>query len=140
MNRVVADTNVLVSAIQFGGKPKQLLDLAVDGHVDLALSEAILEETLRVLRDKFHRTPGELRETDKQLRVIGRIVTPTESINVINADPSDDRILECAVAAAAEVIVSGDKHLVALGSFRGILLQRVAEFLTVLEHRRRGEA
>ena len=60
MKRVVADTNVLVSAVQFGGKPKQLLDLAVDGHVDLALSEAILDETLRVLKDKFHRTPEEL--------------------------------------------------------------------------------
>jgi hypothetical protein len=89
VKRVVADTNVLVSAIQFGGKPKQLLDLAVDGHIDLAISEAILEETLRVLRDKFHRTAEELRESDKQLRVVGRIVTPTEGINVIDADPSD---------------------------------------------------
>jgi predicted nucleic acid-binding protein len=60
VKRVVADTNVLVSAIQFGGKPKYLLDLAVDGQVDLALSEAILDETLRVLRDKFHRTADEL--------------------------------------------------------------------------------
>lgn len=133
MKRVVADTNVLVSAIQFGGKPKQLLDLAVDGHIELAISEAILEETLRVLRDKFHRTPEELTETDKQLRVLGRIVTPTESINVIDADASDDRILECAVAADVEVIVSGDKHLLDLGSFRGIPIQRVGEFLTALQ-------
>jgi putative PIN family toxin of toxin-antitoxin system len=81
VKRVVADTNVLVSAIQFGGKPKQLLDLAVDGHIDRAISEAILEETSRVLRDKFHRTAEELRETDKQLRVLGRIVTSAESMN-----------------------------------------------------------
>lgn len=51
MTRVVADTNVLVRAIQFGGKPKQLPDLAADGHIDLAISEAILEETLSVLID-----------------------------------------------------------------------------------------
>jgi uncharacterized protein len=127
VKRVVADTNVLVSAIQFGGKPKQLLDLAVDGHIDLAISEAILQETLRV--HKFHRTADELRETDKQLRVVGHIVTPADSINVIDADPSDDRILECAVVADAEVIVSGDKHLLALGAFRGIPIQRVADFL-----------
>jgi uncharacterized protein len=106
VKRVVADTNVLVSAIQFGGKPKQLLDLAVDGHIDLAISEAILEETLRVLRDKFHRTP-------------------------------DDRILECAIAADAEVIVSGDQHLLALGSFKGIPIQRVGEFLAAFQERRR---
>ena len=119
MKRVVPDTNVLVSAVQFGGKPKQLLALALDGYVDLALSEPIVQETLR--------------ETDKQLRVIGRIVAPTETINAIDADPSDDRILECAVAADAEVIVSGDKHLLVLGSFRGIQIQRVSEFLTALQ-------
>jgi putative PIN family toxin of toxin-antitoxin system len=102
VKRVVADTNVLVSAIQFGGKPKQLLDLAVDGHVDLAISDAILEETLRVLRDKFHRTTEQLRETDTQLRVVGRMVRPTESVNVVDADSTDNRILECAVAADAK--------------------------------------
>jgi predicted nucleic acid-binding protein len=93
VKRVVADTNVLVSAIQFGGKPKQLLDLALDGYIDLALSEAILEETLRVLRDKFHRTPDEVEESDNELRVIARVVTPTETIKAVAADPSDDRIL-----------------------------------------------
>lgn len=138
MKRVVADTNVLVSAIQFGGKPKQLLDLAVDGHIDLAISEHILEEILRVLRDKFHRTSDELRETDKQLRVIARTVTRTESIKAVVADPSDDRILECAVAADAEVIVSGDQHLLALGSFRGIPIQRVSEFLAEFQQRKPG--
>lgn len=129
MKRVVADTNVLVSALQFGGKPKQLLDLATDGQVDLAISEAIVAETLRVLSDKFDRTPEWLVETDRQLRVITRLVTPTESIRTIAADPTDDRILECAVAAEAEVIISGDTHLLGLRSFRGIRIQRVAEFL-----------
>jgi putative PIN family toxin of toxin-antitoxin system len=129
VKRVVADTNILVSALQFGGKPKRLLDLAIDGQVDLAVSEAIIGETLRVLRDKFDRAREWVAETDRQLRVITRLVQPTESIQVIDADPTDDRILECAVAAEAEVIVSGDTHLLSLGTFRGIQVQRVAEFL-----------
>jgi putative PIN family toxin of toxin-antitoxin system len=133
VKRVVADTNVLVSALQFGGKPKYLLELALDGQLDLALSEAILEETLRVLCDKFRRTAEDLGETDKQLRVICRIVIPTESIMAVDADPSDDRVLECAVAADAEVIVSGDKHLLALQRFRGIPVQRVGDFLAALQ-------
>jgi predicted nucleic acid-binding protein len=62
VKRVVADTNILVSAVQFGGKPKQLLDLALDGQVDLAISEAIIAETLRVLEDKFDRAPEGLRK------------------------------------------------------------------------------
>lgn len=138
MRRVVADTNVLVSAIQFGGKPKQLLDLAADGHIDLAISEAIVAETLRVLKDKFHHAPEEISETGKQLRVIARTVMPTENIAAVDADPADDRILECAVAANAEVILSGDKHLLALGSFREITIQRVGEFLAGIQERREG--
>jgi predicted nucleic acid-binding protein len=94
--------------------------------------EAILEETFRVLRDNFYRTSDELREIDKQLRVVGRFVTPTESVNVIDADPSDDRILECAIAADPDVIVSGDQHLLSLGNFRGIPIQRVADFLAAV--------
>ena len=133
MKRVVADTNILVSALQFGGKPKQLLDLVTDGQVELDISEAIIGETLRVLRDKFHRSPDWLAETERQLRVIARLVEPTESLRAIEADPTDDRILECAVAAEAEVIVSGDTHLLSLGSFRGIPIQRVTEFLGGLQ-------
>jgi predicted nucleic acid-binding protein len=52
---------------------------------------------------------------------------------VIDVDPSDNRILECAIAAEAEVIVSADKHLLALGTFRGILIQRVGEFLVAFQ-------
>ena len=117
MKRVVADTNVLVSALQFGGKPKQLLDLAVDGQVDLAVSTEIVAETLRVLGQKFDRGSEWLTEADRQLRVIARIVAPAETIQAIEADPTDDRILECAVAAGAEVIVSGDAHLLPLAPF-----------------------
>lgn len=133
MKRVVAD----ISALQFGGKPRQLLDLATDGQIDLAISEAIIAETLRVLRDKFHRAPEWVAEADRQLRVITRFVQSTESIQAIEADPTDDRILECSVAAEAELIVSGDSHLLNLGSFRGIPIQRVAEFLGSLEDQSR---
>jgi putative PIN family toxin of toxin-antitoxin system len=133
VKRVVADTNILVSAPQFGGKPKQLLDLAVEGQIELAISEAIIAETLRVLRDKFERTADWLTEAERQLRVIARLVEPTEDIKAIDADPSDDRILECAVAAGAEVIVSGDTHLLDLEIFREMPIQRVAEFLRALD-------
>ena len=136
MKRVVADTNILVSALQVGGKPKQLLDLAADGQIGLVTSEAILAEAVRVLQDKFNRAPDWLAEAEQQLRVIGRLVEPTEGLHVTEADPTDDRILECAVAAAADVLVSGDTHLLSLSSFRGIPIQRVAEFLSGLQAQR----
>lgn len=79
MKRVVADTNVLVSALQFGGKPKQLLDLAADGQIDLAVSDAIIAETLRVLADRFDRTAAWLAEADRQLRVPASSTQPSAS-------------------------------------------------------------
>ena len=76
------------------------------------------------------------RETDKQLRVVARTVTPTDNVNAVDADPSDNRILECALAAEAEVTVTGDTHLLSLGSFRDIPIQRVARFLEAFQERR----
>jgi hypothetical protein len=66
---------------------------------------------------------------------VKRVVADTNilDINAIDADPSDDRILECAVAAGAEVIVSGDTHLLEIEMFRDIPIQRVAEFLRALD-------
>jgi putative PIN family toxin of toxin-antitoxin system len=135
VKRVVADSNVLVSALQFGGKPMALLTLAEDGQIDLAISEAILNETLSVLKVKFQNTPEQLADREAYMRAITRIVAPSEIVAVIQADPTDDRILECAVAADADVIVSGDRHLLALGNFRGIGIQRPADFLAGFQAR-----
>lgn len=137
MRRVTADTNVIVSAIQFGGKPQTLIDLAQDGQIELALSDAILFETLRILRDKFKRTPEYLGEVEAQLRAVTVHVTPTEKLDVVPSDPTDNAIVECAVAAGSDSIVSGDRHLLTLGTFRGITTQRVADFLATFQARGR---
>ncbi len=129
MNRVVADSNVYVSAIVFGGKPMLLLEMAEEGELELFISEPILSETFRILRDKFQRTTEQLEADRVHLATITRSVTPNETLNVVLLDPDDDRILECAVAAGATTIVTGDGHLLGLGSFRGIKIQRPAEFL-----------
>ncbi len=135
MNRVVADSNVYVSAIVFGGKPMMLLDLAEEGEIELFTSEQILSETFRILRDKFHHTSDQLEAARLHVATIAKSVTPTEILKVVTLDPDDDRVLECAVAAGATNIVTGDKHLLGLSSFRGIRIQRPAEFLRDLQHR-----
>ena len=127
--KVVADTNSLVSAIIFGGNPQAVLDLAQEGQIELFVSDAILAETARIFRDKFHRTAEELRSDMLALEALTTRVQPVESVTVIEADPTDDRILECAVTAGAERIVSGDRHLLSLGEFRGFKIVRVADFI-----------
>ncbi len=105
---VTADTNVYVPALHFGGKPRRLLEAARAGLFDLAVSEPILTEVERVLRTKF---AWDAEHVAAARRVVG------------------DRILECAVAAGAHVLVSGDKHLLRLGAFEGIRIVPVAELL-----------
>jgi putative PIN family toxin of toxin-antitoxin system len=136
VHRVTADSNILISALQYGGKPLTLLDMAEEGRVALAISDDILTETLRVLRDKFHRTTQWLQDAENHLREITTHVIPAERIQAVTADPDDNRVLECAVAAASEVIVSGDSDLLQLGTFRGIPLMTVAAFLVRFEAKR----
>jgi predicted nucleic acid-binding protein len=63
-------------------------------------------------------------------------VVPSERVDAVKADPTDNPILECAVAAGSEVVVTGDKHLLSLGWFRGVQILTVSAFLTT--HRDRG--
>lgn len=127
--RFVADTNVIISALIFGGPPQKVLDLAASGIITLCYSRFIQEEAERVLKEKFGWRRDEIH---KQLGVLlswGICVMPETSFRVVHDDPDDDHILECAVAADARVIVSGDRHLLRVGSFRGINIQTPREFL-----------
>lgn len=132
---VTADTNVYVSALAFGGKPLQLLEMAAQGLIRLSISDAILQETIRVLGDKFQWEAAALREVDAAIRSIAEVVAPTQTVDVIKSDPPDNRVLECAAEAKSNYIVSGDGDLLKLGRFGDIPIVRVAEFLkATLEH------
>jgi putative PIN family toxin of toxin-antitoxin system len=114
--RVVLDTNVLLSALVFpGSKPDQVLQRVRGGEVELFLSSFILAELERILRDKFRFTK---RQTDERVTVIRRmaaLVEPTERIALVTAKDDDNRILESAMAAHADYLVTGDKeHLLPL--------------------------
>jgi putative PIN family toxin of toxin-antitoxin system len=138
VRRLTADTNLYVSALQFGGKPQTLLDIAQDGHIELALLHEILDKTLRILRDKFQRSFEHLADVAPRLRAVTVHVVPTERLDVVKTDASDNKVIECAVAAGSEVVISGDAHLLSLGGFRDIKIMRVAEFLSGTEPVRTG--
>jgi putative PIN family toxin of toxin-antitoxin system len=137
--RVVADTNIFVSALQFGGAAEDLWLLARAGLFDLFISAAILEELAEVLAEKFEWSRSLLQEALSEIRAHAQLVRPQESLAVIHNDPSDDRILECAVEAEAHAIVSGDAHLRKLKVFRGIPVMSLADFLGSKPWERRAE-
>jgi len=135
---VVLDTNVMISAlISAGGPPARIIDLWEAGAFDVASSAPLLEEVKRVLGydqvKKYLKCSPE--EIDKLLagwRTASIYVDPEEELEVIKDDPDDDRVLECAVAAEAEYIVSGDNHLLDLGEYRGIEVLPPAGFLVLI--------
>jgi putative PIN family toxin of toxin-antitoxin system len=131
---VTADTNIYISGLLFGGPPERFLRLAAARRFRLDISDAIMNELLRVLREKFTWDAQLLRKTEADIRIYTRHVIPTQTVDVITADPSDNRILECAVQASSDFIVSGDtKHVLPLGSYAGIRIMMVAAFIEWLD-------
>jgi predicted nucleic acid-binding protein len=101
------------------------------GVVDLHVSAFILDEVGRVLGEKFGWENDRIGRALAQVRrVAAEVHEPGESIEAIKDDPTDNRILECALAAGARILVTGDKkHLLPLGSFRGISIVGLNDFL-----------
>jgi putative PIN family toxin of toxin-antitoxin system len=127
--KVVLDTNVFVSGVFFGGTPRKILEAWRDDKIQLLLSPAILEEYQRVLGDLAVTFPGiEVEALLEFLILHSEIVIPPPLHLVIQADPSDNKFLECGVAGKATCIVSGDKHLVRLYEFSGIPILKPREF------------
>lgn len=128
--KVVADTNVLVSALIFpGGSPEAFYRLVLEGRIELVTSRPLLTELGRVLTEKFGWEPDRAEEAVGQVVRLAAIVDPREALSEIEADPADNRVLEAAAEGGADVIVSGDRHLLALGSWRGIQIQPPALFV-----------
>jgi putative PIN family toxin of toxin-antitoxin system len=127
--RVVFDTNILVSALVFpGGQGEAALRRIVDETDQLVLSRPILDELLDVLARKFARDAEELAHVAVFVTELAVIVAPKRRLRVVKDDP-DNRILECAVAGRAKVIVTGDKALLALKLFEKIRILTLREYL-----------
>lgn len=145
MTMIVLDTNVLVSALLSPrSTPAQILRLVLDGVLNLAISHDILEETYRVVRyprlvrlmKKNGVAPNEIYFVIERLSAIA-VVTPGElMLDVIRDDPSDNKILACAVEGEADYIISGDRHLTDLKEFQGITIIKPVIFISFI--RREG--
>jgi putative PIN family toxin of toxin-antitoxin system len=107
----------------------QLLELARAGKIRLTVSKAIRDEIGGVLARKFDWPHDDVADARKWITEIARTATPAVQLDVIKEDPADNRILECAVAAGSDYIVSGDNDLLRLGWYDGIKILSVSDFL-----------
>jgi putative PIN family toxin of toxin-antitoxin system len=133
MIRAVLDTNVLVSAIISGGKSRDLLKRGIARQYLVVTSDLILKELVSVLsRPKFKTSEDEVHRTIVALIRTVDVVDVRTKIKAVVVDPKDDMVIETAVDGDAEIIVSGDNHLLSLQTFEGIKIVTVEEMLSYL--------
>ena len=136
--RVVLDTNVVVSAaVNPKGPPAQVIRAWRNRSFEWLTSPALLDEMERTLRSPRvwrYMAWGE-DEVDEFVSVVQQrveLVSPTNLIDAISADPSDNRVLEAAVAAQADYVVSGDHHLLEVKTYEGVQIVTPARFVAIL--------
>jgi uncharacterized protein len=123
------DSSVYIRALHFGGPAALLIGHARAGSIRIDISDPILNETMRVLRDKFGWSGESLHDARGKLAGIANRVLPAVVLNVVREDPDDDRILECAAEAKSKFIVSEDKHLLRLRHFGDARIVNIRDFI-----------
>lgn len=132
--RVVLDPNVIISAFLFGGPPARVLERALAGAVQCFTSLPILDEARDALqRPKFGLSSAQALALVEEFHDLCEIVTPTERVQAVPCGPGDNRILACAAAAGAKLVISGDSRLLNLGQWRTIRILSPAEFMREME-------
>lgn len=128
--RVILDTNVVISAFLTPGKSRKIVELAAQRKLLVFSSPAIEKELRTTLRNKLGYSPEEIYQAILTYReIVHKSVYPRKNLGVIKADLTDNRILEAALAAGADYIISGDHHLLSLGQFKDIRIVNPTDFL-----------
>ena len=130
--RVVIDTNVVISAILFGGIPGEIMPLWKSGRIKPLASKEIIDEYIKVLAyPKFELSEAEINYIlYNEILPYFDILQIIDSPAIIKVDPSDDKFIHCAKAGKAGVIISGDQHLLSLKTYQKIKILTPAEFLS----------
>jgi putative PIN family toxin of toxin-antitoxin system len=131
ITRVVIDTNVVVSALLFGGVPGKLVPLWKTGRIQVLASKEMIEEYLRVLAyPKFELSEEEINYLlyQESLRYF-EIVRIKPGPMIVEADPSNDMFIRCAEAGKANTVISGDQHLLDLKSYGKVTILTPSQFL-----------
>ena len=134
---IVIDTNVVISALLFGGTPEKLVSLWKTRQIEPVFSKGILDEYLRVLAyPKFSLSEIEIElllnhELLPYFKVVD--ILEVEQKTIIKADPDDDKFIICALADRCNFIISGDKHLLELGSYQEIEIITLSAFLNIIK-------
>ena len=126
--RVLLDTNVLVSAVLFGGLPRRLLDAALQGRFLLVTGVELLDELEDVLRNRVGFDRSAARLVRAELEIVADLAEP-HAVPPVSRDQDDDVVLATAVAGAVDAIVTGDKDLLVLETHRDVPILTPRQFV-----------
>jgi len=131
--RAVADTNILVSAIFWEGNESKVIHLVEEGKLRLYISPKLLKELKDVLSyEKFGLDKKEIEESIEYILTFTEVILPKRRVNLIQEDPPDNRVLECALQCRANYIISGNHHLLQLKEFKKIKIVDAGELVKEL--------
>jgi len=130
---VVLDTNILISSIGFGGKPRKILNLALEHRLQVISSPLLLAELDDVISKKFPLLAENVKKIHKHLNKRFKIVNPKKSLHIVRDEP-DNRVLEAALQGKCQYIVTGDRDLLDIGTYEKIKIVTPNDFLTLLEN------
>jgi putative PIN family toxin of toxin-antitoxin system len=125
---VVFDTNIYISAFQYGGISVAVMRQAFLFD-DLVVCEEIGTEIVRVMQNKFRREPVETARLLADAWRQARFVTISGSLTGVCRDANDDFILECAILGQAGIIVTGDEDLLSIDNYEGIRIMTPRQYL-----------
>lgn len=132
--KIVIDTNIIISGIFFGGKPRELLKQWFSGKCTVICTEDILREYRRTIEKLTEKTKRDVSES-----IITTIVENLEMIETVvfesySRDPDDDKFINCAISGNVKYIVSGDKDLLVLEQVSGIEIIEISDFLIIMKN------
>ena len=128
--KIVFDANIFISSFFWNGNPKKIMERIISGTDELFITKEILEEIEDVIRrPKFHANNDKINYFINSIEEIGNKITPQKLVKNGSRDRTDNKYIECGIAANADYIISGDIHLLELGKYESIKIVTAKDYL-----------
>ena len=132
--KVVIDTNVFLSGLFWEGNESRIIDLCMDRVIINHTSQHILDEVRRVLGyDKFNLTENEINRLISIFLSFSCFIEPNVRVEFVKDYPTENRFIECALSSSSSYLISGDKHLLDLRLYKGIIMIKPIRFITIMK-------
>jgi putative PIN family toxin of toxin-antitoxin system len=129
--KIVLDTSTMISATFWRGDSYKVVKMVSKGKVQTFTSMEVINEFKQVLQEKFVKDETKIKEIVTTMLNISKLIRPIKKYNAVKDDPEDNKVIDCAVEARADYLITKDKHILSLGEYKGIKIVTPREFLEI---------